>query len=213
MPSPVTPAQFCESIPSPNADLCTRLTRFFNVTSLLCDFFTYFLDTDGSISDQALAEISQSIAPTGAYLWAAGPNIGSDWLLCDGAAISRTTYANLFAVIGTRYGAGDTLTTFNLPDGRGRSLLAAGSGSAGGVLSNRDINTKYIGEENHTMTEAELVPHTHTWSGPQARNEERGDGANNVWKNSLDDETESTGGGTPFNVVHPCLIAYLFIHV
>ena len=213
MPSPVTPAQFCDAVPSPNADLCTRLTRFFNIANLLCDFFSYFLDTDGTISDQALAEISQSIAPTGAYLWAAGPNIGSDWLLCDASVVSRTTYANLFAVIGTRYGAGDGLTTFSLPDGRGRSLLAAGTGSSGGVLSNRDINTKYVGEENHTMTEAELVAHTHTWDGPLKRTEERGDGANLVWRGTLEDVTGSTGGGTPFNVVHPCLIAYLFIHV
>lgn len=43
-------------------------------------------------------------------------NVPSGWLLCDGSAISRTTYADLFAVIGTNFGAGNGSTTFNLPD-------------------------------------------------------------------------------------------------
>jgi microcystin-dependent protein len=46
----------------------------------------------------------------------------SGWLLCDGSAVSRTTYANLFAAIGTSCGSGDGSTTFNLPDFRGRFL-------------------------------------------------------------------------------------------
>lgn len=46
----------------------------------------------------------------------AGSSFPSDFLLCDGAAVSRTTYADLFAVIGTTYGPGDGTTTFNVPD-------------------------------------------------------------------------------------------------
>jgi len=46
----------------------------------------------------------------------------SGWLLCDGSAVSRTTYADLFAVISTNFGSGDGSTTFNLPDLRGRFL-------------------------------------------------------------------------------------------
>lgn len=42
------------------------------------------------------------------------------YLLCDGSAVSRTTYASLFAIIGTTYGSGNGSTTFNLPDARGR---------------------------------------------------------------------------------------------
>ena len=49
----------------------------------------------------------------------AGTTPPDGWLLCDGSAVSRTTYAALFAVIGTTYGAGDGSTTFNLPDLRG----------------------------------------------------------------------------------------------
>lgn len=62
--------------------------------------------------------------------WYAGTNTPENYLLCDGSAVSRTDYAELFAVIGTTYGAGDELTTFNLPlltDGR----FIEGSAAAG----------------------------------------------------------------------------------
>jgi microcystin-dependent protein len=52
-------------------------------------------------------------------LWFTG-TAPSGWLLCNGAAVSRTTYASLFAVIGTTFGTGDDSTTFNVPDFRGR---------------------------------------------------------------------------------------------
>ena len=60
--------------------------------------------------------------------------IPSGWLLCNGAAISRTTYAKLFAAIGTMYGAGDGSTTFNLPDLRDRFIEGAGSKALGTYL-------------------------------------------------------------------------------
>ena len=57
----------------------------------------------------------------------AGSTAPSGWLLCNGAAVSRTTYAALFAVIGTTYGSGDGSTTFNLPDLRDRMPIGAGN--------------------------------------------------------------------------------------
>lgn len=65
--------------------------------------------------------------PTGCGMdWFTGtPPAG--WLLCDGSAVSRTTYAALFAVIGSTYGAGDGSTTFNLPDTRGRVVVGQGT--------------------------------------------------------------------------------------
>lgn len=53
-----------------------------------------------------------------------------NWLLCDGSAVSRTTYADLFTLIGTNFGAGDGSTTFNLPDYRGKFLRGLGGDSA-----------------------------------------------------------------------------------
>lgn len=58
--------------------------------------------------------------PSGVMIDYAGTTAPSGWLMCDGAAISRTVYADLFNAISTVYGAGDGSTTFNLPDFRGR---------------------------------------------------------------------------------------------
>lgn len=59
-------------------------------------------------------------------MWAASA-APSGWLLCQGQAVSRTTYAALFAAIGTSYGAGDGATTFNLPDAQGRMPVGVGT--------------------------------------------------------------------------------------
>lgn len=53
---------------------------------------------------------------TGLIMYFGGSNPPSGWLTCDGSAVSRTTYANLFSVIGTNFGEGDGVNTFNLPD-------------------------------------------------------------------------------------------------
>ena len=69
--------------------------------------------------------------PTGVILPFGGSTVPEGFLLCNGAAISRTTYAKLFAAIGTLYGAGDGATTFNLPDMRDRFAEGAGTYSVG----------------------------------------------------------------------------------
>jgi microcystin-dependent protein len=75
------------------------------------------------------------------------------WLLCNGAAISRTTYAKLFAVISTTYGVGDGSTSFNLPDMRDNFPVGAGS-----TYSRADSG----GAATHTLSAAEMPVHTHT---------------------------------------------------
>lgn len=211
MPSPVIPSQFCDAIPAPNADLCTRLTRFFNVVNLLCDFFSYFLDSDGNISDQAITDITQAIAPTGAYMFSATTNVGDGWLLCNGAAVSRTTYANLFTAIGTRYGIGDGSTTFNLPDGRGRSLMGTGQGTG---LTNRDINVGYYGAEDVVLTVPQLPAHHHNilTHSAGATGGDGGDILNEPDPGAEHNhDTDDTGSDEAHPNIHPVLIAYLFI--
>lgn len=82
----------------------------------------------------------------------AGTTVPTGYLLCDGSAVSRTTYATLYAVIGDTFGAGDGVDTFNLPDLSGRVPLGVSSthllGSTGG-------------SETVTLVEAELPAHTH----------------------------------------------------
>jgi len=71
-------------------------------------------------------------SPSGTVTAFAGATAPSGWLLCDGSAISRTTYSGLFSAIGTAHGTGDGSTTFRLPDFRGRFLR----GVDGGVAQN-----------------------------------------------------------------------------
>ena len=95
----------------------------------------------------------------------AGASAPSGWLLCNGAAINRTTYATLFGIIGETYGEGDSNTTFNLPDLRGRFPL--GLDNMGGTSADRvaatqaDTRGGSSGAETHTLTIAEMPKHSH----------------------------------------------------
>lgn len=73
-------------------------------------------------------------------------------LFCDGAAVSRTTYATLFAVIGTTYGAGDGETTFNVPDLSGRVVIGVSNSHALGTTG---------GSETVTLTADQMPAHSH----------------------------------------------------
>ena len=74
--------------------------------------------------------------PAGVIIPFAGTSVPTGYLLCNGAAVSRTYYANLFAAIGTLYGAGNGSTTFNLPDARDRVLQgASGTHSVGSYIA------------------------------------------------------------------------------
>ena len=90
--------------------------------------------------------------PPGTISLSAGLLTPSGWFRCTGSAISRTTFADLFAAIGTRYGAGDGVTTFNIPDLRGRFALAWGGGYDLGQAG---------GAATHTLTADEMPEHLH----------------------------------------------------
>ena len=70
-------------------------------------------------------------SPIGSILPYGGATAPSGWFICDGTAISRTTYSELFAVIGTSFGVGDGSTTFNLPDLRNKTTFGVGSATGG----------------------------------------------------------------------------------
>jgi microcystin-dependent protein len=103
------------------------------------------------------------LAPTGGVVDFAGPvaQIPTGWLLCDGSAYSRTTYATLYTALGgagSVWGQGDGSTTFNVPDLRG--VVTIGQGTGVGKLTPRALGATG-GEENHTLTPAELAAHAH----------------------------------------------------
>lgn len=134
----------------------------------------YSTDLNSSAGGWQLMQWPQPAArtdyvPTGTILPFAGTTAPTDFLLCYGQAVSRTTYSALYAALGTTYGAGDGSTTFNLPDLRGR--VVAGKDDMGGTSANRltdltgGVNGDTLGDtggaETHTLTEAEMPAHTH----------------------------------------------------
>ena len=90
------------------------------------------------------------------------------WLLCDGSSVSRTTYAALFAILGTAYGAGDGSTTFNLPDGRGRMPVGAGQATPPIWLASTAyaLNSivKPTASYNYVYEAISSAPLTFTWA-------------------------------------------------
>lgn len=80
---------------------------------------------DGSVQTTAFGG-PQTLTPAGAVIAFAGVTVPAGWLLCDGSAVDRATYSDLFAAIGTAHGWGDQTTTFNLPNYRGLFLRGVG---------------------------------------------------------------------------------------
>jgi len=94
---------------------------------------------------------------TGTILPTVATSAPAGWLLCDGSAVSRSTYVNLFNLVGTTFGAGDGSSTFNLPDLRGRAIIGVGTGSG---LSAR-TRGQTGGAEVHQLSTAEIPAHQH----------------------------------------------------
>lgn len=121
------------------------------------------------------------------------------YLICDGSAVSRTTYATLFGVISTTYGTGDGSTTFNLPDLRTRIPVGYKSGDSNfGTLAGTG------GEATHTLITGEIPSHSHSLNTAGAA----GTGLDNVnWLSGNNGNTPGstglTGGGGAHNNLQP----------
>lgn len=89
--------------------------------------------------------------PVGVVTAFAGATAPVGWLLCDGAAVSRSTYAALFTTIGTQYGVGDGSTTFNLPNVKGRVPVGLNSAD-----TDFDVLGETRGAKTHTLSLAEI---------------------------------------------------------
>lgn len=124
----------------------------------------------------------------------AGPeaNVPSGYLLCDGRALSRTTYAALYAAIGTTHGSGDGSTTFNIPDARGYTSAAPDNmgGTPAGRLSGATLGAK-LGVQSVTLTSAQsgLPAHSHSASSSTDGNHTHSQDATTMLQ-------DSEGGGT-----------------
>lgn len=100
------------------------------------------LQTTADLSASLLAGAISQLVPTGTVFHYAGSTAPSGWLLCDGSAVSRTTYAGLFASISTTFGTGDGSTTFNVPDTRGIFVSGVGTQTISSISYSRTLGTK-----------------------------------------------------------------------
>ena len=134
---------------------------------------------------------SQIAAPTGSVYTFAGSTVPTGWLKCNGALLSRTTYASLFAVIGTTYGAGDGSTTFALPDLRGEFVRGADDGR--GVDAGRVLGSAQAGQNashTHAASASPAGGHSHVFESLDRRADiDRGSNAS-LW--SIDSTVTQT---------------------
>lgn len=138
-------------------------------------------------------------------------SIPSGWLVCNGQAVSRETYSELFDLWGVQFGAGNGTTTFNLPNLDGRSPM--GVGATIGLANS-------MGELNHTLTVAELPAHSHrlrVGNGANAFQLIGGGGTNPTVGNGVTTSTTpinsgDTGSSNAHNNVHPVLGVHFIVY-
>jgi microcystin-dependent protein len=166
------------------------------------------------------AFVTQNAVLTGALVMWPTASAPSGYLICDGTAVSRTTYAALFAVIGTTFGAGDTTTTFNLPNYTNRMPIGAGGTyalAATGGSATTTLITANLPSHTHSITDP---GHTHTYQGSNYQpNNAAGSipdwiGASTMTTASAFTgitATNATGSGTAATTISPYLGVYFII--
>ena len=132
--------------------------------------------------------------PTATIIPWSDSSVPTGFLECNGAAVSRSTYSALFAIISTTYGAGDGATTFNLPDlqdnccvGKSGTKALASTGGANTVTSTGNVSGT---TGNHSLSTAELASHSHP-DGAGGRPNAQGN-----YEKARSVPSSSTGSGT-----------------
>ena len=154
--------------------------------------------------------------PVGSMQAFAGSSAPTGWLLCNGTTASRTTYSNLYSVIGTTYGVGDGSTTFGLPDMRGRVPMGAGTGNqqggtgSGVITGGTSLAARTAGQFGG---DERMQSHTHQilvgWSGG-ANSLPNWDGSSNKGIYGLGQGGgESNGGGASGNMPPFVVLNYI----
>lgn len=151
----------------------------------------YSMSTYGlTVESGRLKDNTGYIMPAGSVISYAGSAAPQGWLLCDGSAVSRESYADLFAVLGTSYGVGDSSVTFNLPDFQGN--VPVGRKAADGDFDNLG---KTGGAKTHQLTTAELPAHVHSVHPPSTGTSSGGSHSHTV-------DPPSTNSSTNGNHAH-----------
>ena len=143
---------------------------------------------DGSVTAVKLA--SSALLPAGAVMPFAMATAPTGWFSCDGTLLSRTTYALLFAAIGTTFGVGDGSTTFAIPDLRGRFVRSTGTDGTATALALGVKQGDMFQDHGHSNTATASGVGDHTHSIP----------ANTDPGNTSDRLTYGSAGGTTATV-------------
>jgi microcystin-dependent protein len=202
-------------------DFSDSIVAFLTVTKLDSDNIQ-----DGGIDEDALASSSVTTTkiangavnnnklateiqwPAGMIAPFGGTAAPTGWLMCDGSAVSRTTYAALFTVIGEAFGQGDNATTFNVPDFRGRFLRGVDSGQARDpdAASRTAMNTGgNTGDAVGSIQADAFDSHTHTQDAHEHTLTKNGNGGSTNTGITRADGTplsfNSNNDGLPFHTV------------
>jgi microcystin-dependent protein len=155
-----------------------------------------------------LDEFVSMSMPCGAILDYAGPLPPPGWLACDGRSVSRTTYSELFAAIGTAWGGGDGSTTFNLPPANGRAAIGAGTVTDANGIARAYSFAQRTGTLTYTLKQVNL-PNFNILTNTVAAHSHGGiSGASGAHNHTTDvqgshnHDTGGTGFGTTSNGVH-----------
>jgi len=200
-----------------------KITALSEQTTLTSDDLFVVVNSPGSSPatvKMTAANVAKFFLPAGVVNPYAGAydNVPSGWLLCDGQAVSRTTYSALYAVVGTAFGSGDGSTTFNVPNLKGRVPVGYDS-----TQTEFDTRGETGGAKTHTLTTAQIPSHSHTIpahkhdinratqqvaSGTGGGYEVDGAGATTYTEteNAPADNTGNTGSGDPHNNLQPYLV-------
>lgn len=150
------------------------------------------------LDTMATQYVTLAAIPAGAIFSFPTVNAPSGFLECDGSALSRTTYASLFAVLGTTYGVGDGITTFNIPDLRGEFIRGFDNGR--GVDVGRTIGSWQVDE---------FKEHTHQYRKGDGGDQNMGTG-DQSYEEIIWGDTNPTGGSEtrPRNIAMLYCIKY-----
>ena len=159
-----------------------------------------------------ISQFAPIAVPTGSVLPFSGAVAPDSYLLCDGAEVSKETYAALFAVIGDTFGVASEETVFKLPDMRGRVPVGAGQGDD---LSERVIGAT-DGKEVHQLTVDEMPNHSHDLVTVDGRGSlydypVREDLQASIV--NMSNRITATGGDQPHNNMQPYLVVNYIIKV
>lgn len=155
MASPITATDF--QLTAFGSDVCENIRKLLEINDKLRIFFDWAFASDGTLNS-AFKVLMQDVAVApGCIVFMPVEKIPAGYLVCNGQLVSRTTYINLFAILGTTSGVGDGSTTFALPDLQGKFLMGASGiypvGNTGGTA-------------NETLIVAQIPAHTHGPGSP-----------------------------------------------